>query len=351
MNEASSLASNLLFGQDVTNSTPETSVDSPAPVPTESNEKSTIDLASDLLGLPPLGAEQEEPEAEDQPEVSEESPVAEEELPGESTDDESPVEEQDDEEELTEVESPDSVWDTEELANGVFEIAHPETGEIKHYTWSDIQNQFNRARSASEKSKEAKEQLATIEQEREQLVERESRLESLDLSNGHQREMVLLDAQYRQAQEQLGRQDLSDADYRQLTTYQAQVQERFSAVQQEYNNLQSQLSVEIPSGLSEYASSKLSQQSMQAAQKDPAMLDLIEKAQKWEQSQQKIAKSKPKLKAKKATTKGSSSNVQDPVTAKHEAAQKRAKQGMATDDDMSLLRGNVMGSILGDLGQ
>ena len=346
MNEASSLASQLIFGQDVTGSTPETSTDSPV----ESQDKSTIDLASDLLGLPPLGAEQEEPEAEDQPEVSEESKEVEEELPEESADDTTPIEEPDNEE-IEELSAPDEVLDLEAMEGIAIPIPHPETGEVKHYTLDQVVNQFNRYRSASTKSQEAKEQLAAIEQEREQLVERESRLESLDLSNGHQREMVLLDAQYRQAQEQLGRQDLSDADYRQLTTYQAQVQERFSAVQQEYNNLQSQLSVEIPSSVSEYASSKLSQQSMQAAQKDPAMLDLIEKAQKWEQSQQKIAKSKPKLKAKKATTKGSSSNVQDPVTAKHEAAQKRAKQGMATDDDMSLLRGNVMGSILGDFGQ
>ena len=355
MSEVNSLASNLIFGQDVTATTPDTSAGkphvTPYEAPAEPEGKSAPDLASELLGLPPLGAEEVVQEVEEQEVVSEESEDGDDNTVEESTDDETPIEESDDEDELEEVETPDDVWDTEELKTGSFEIVDPKTGETKHYTWDQIQNQFNRARSASEKTKEAKEQLESLELEREALTERESRIQQLDITNEHQREMVILDAQYRQVQGALANPDLPDGQYRQQMQLAQQIQERFQTVQGEYDASQKSLYQELPTSISDYASSTLSESSIKAAKSDPQLQALIEKASKWDNSQKKIAKAKPKLKSRKSSKKGSSSNVQDPVTVKQEAANARAKRGIATDEDLSLMRGSVMSGIIGSFGQ
>ena len=242
--------------------------------------------------------------------------------------------------------NPDDVWDDDEVEDSSdvdldvvdydeaknYKFSLKINGEDKEMTFDQIQKQVARAVSASEKSREAKEQLASLETQQQELADRESRLDMLDISNQHDRELVTLDLQYRAVSEQI--QNADGSVPKALLEQQQQIVDRFHTVQAEKAQVMNDLRVEVPHGLKEYVSSNLSKQVVDAI--DPSMLKLIEKAKKWDESQAKIGKSQPKLKARKSMAKGSSTTPKpqsNSKTAKSEALLKKGNFAAANADD------------------
>ena len=314
----------------------------------DANNKTNDDALASLMSQlepeahpdPTQVAEESVSDVPAEAEVSEESVESEEELPTESTDDDSPIEDSDDDE-IEEVEAPDEVWDVDALKEGTFEVQWGE--ESKFMTWDQIQNQLNRSRSASEKSREANERVESLTAEREALTERESRFEQLQMTETQDREMVILDYHYRMLNNQLA--EASGDDYRNIHQQMAQVEQQFGELKKNKDATQQSLFTELPGELKDYASSKLSQQSLKAAQYDPALKELIQKAKAFDESQKKIARAKPKLKQKKAMTKGSASKVQPEANAKKTQASQRARQGIGTEADTEMFLNSVISGL------
>ena len=258
---------------------------------------------------------------------SEETP--EETNPDESTDDSDSAVEESDDDEFVEDSSDVDLFDADSLREGAFEVQWGE--ETKVMTWDQIQKQLNRSRSASEKSREAKELTDQLEHQQQELTDRESRLEKFDLSNQHDREMVALDLQYRAVSEQIDNAEGSVP--KALLQRQQDIVDRFHEVKAAKDSIVESLRVDIPSSVSGYVTSNLSKDAQTMVASDPTLLKAIEKAQKWDNSQKKVAAAKPRLKAQKAGPKGRGSSVPKGVDSKKAAEKAKITKGQFSKVD------------------
>ena len=294
----------------------------------DANKKAEEEALAKLLNSKNLSdtpAEQpvEEKSEEATTEVSEES-TDEETTTVESTDgDDSVTEESDDTDEFVSDDDDVQLFDNDSLKDGAFEVQWGE--ETKTMTWDQIQKQLDRSRSASEKSREAKEQLESIATDKEALSTREAKVEQLEMSDLQARELVIYDYQYRVLSEQM--ENANGEQYKALDKQRQDVANKFHEVKSSVDETKKSLFTDLSKDISDYATSKLSAQSVKAAKYDPALADIIAKAKKWDESKRKVALAKPKLKAKRSMAKGNSGGIPKSVDSKKEAAKKAIKKG------------------------
>ena len=344
MSEENSLLGEALVGLSAESSPVESASQEPSfESIVDANNKTADDFLNKLLvakGEVDAPAEEqpssEEPEVE-VAEVSEESSEENEvETPAdESTDDNDSVVEESDEDEFVKDDSDVDLFDLESLKDGAFEVQWGD--ETKTMTWDQIQKQLDRSRSASEKSREAKELIEQFDAKQTELADRESRLEKLDISNQHDRELVELDIRYREVSKRIA--DAEGSVPKTFLDAQQAIVARFNEVQAEKNQLMDSMRVEIPSDMVDYVSSKLSHSAQTMIATDPSMIELVKKAQRWDESQKKIANNRPKLQAKKAGQKGKGgAKVATGADSKKEAAKQAIKkqQFSQVDPDMFL---------------
>ena len=338
MSEENSLLADALTGLDADVAPVDSASQEPAFADiVDANNKAAEDfLAAHVASMngteAPAEQPAEEPVEEETAVVSEESSEEEETPTDESTDGDNSVTEEDDgSDEFEEDFSEDEIFDADSVREGKFEVQWGD--ESKIMTWDQIQKQLSRSRSASEKSREAKELIEATEARSEELNARESRLEKFDLSNQHDRELVALDLQYRNVSQQID--DADGSVPKQLLDTQKAIVERFNTVQSEKADVLESMKVEIPAEVSDYVSS-WSPSAQEAIATNPELISVVQKAIRKDASDKKVAASRPKLQAKKSMSKGKGGTPKMTSNSKKDQAAARAAKGHYAADDSEL---------------
>ena len=166
----------------------------------ENPNKTADDALMNFLngGTPTESADTEVKEVKEDPAVSEEpSEDTNETTEDDGTEDETPIVEDDASEDEGEEPSDEDLTevDYEEAKNFKFPIKIG--GEVTYKSLHEIQNQIAQVESAGKASREAKEQLAAAEERVKSLDEREAQIDKIDVASSNERELIVLDYQYR----------------------------------------------------------------------------------------------------------------------------------------------------------
>lgn len=313
-------------------------------------------LANELLASEGIIPSDEQPDSEAhddlvEPEVSEEEETD----PSEDAGDDEVEEEAGDDESDEPTDDETFLVDYDEVKNAVLPIKIK--GEVKEMSFSEIQNQLARAESASEKSREAQQQLDELTERQSQLDEAEKWLAERMKAEQTVDELAVRASHIQQIDNALetARKDnnilevsrLKDLRDQHQAAYD-QAQEQVQSVRNELDqkHLEEQFKILENKGMNhileegdartkfiEYANSNLSEAAHKAVTMDASLAIVLDKALKWDESQ-KRGKATKKLSGSKKSLKASAAgSISKQQSAEKQEAQKRMAQGQGTQDE------------------
>ena len=327
-------------------------------------EDGILAIANEIIAGTPDEVSTDEPEGE--LEVSEESDIQVETPDSEGDEDDTPVEaqeESEEDEELTEEESADEdtskleMFDYDDIKDGLIPVK--QGGEVVGMTISQIQSQLGQLGAASKKSREASEQLESIQTERSVLQEEQAAFKA-------QQQAVALTPELN---EKAGRlQNLNNmyqsaaqaGDASKAVQIEAAIKkesEEFNTLQQQHSDaveeargqhIQAQVQILEQKGLgailnddghsekfSSYVESNLSESAQYAVNMDATLVEALEKARLYDESKKAVKKVSKKAAPRKKTLKAGDNKVTAAgQKAQAEAAQReRRRSGNLTEDE------------------
>ena len=306
----------------------------------ENPSKAAEDALMNFLnpGTPTESADTEVKEVKEDQAVSEESSEdTNETTTDDGAEDETPIVEEDASEEEGEEPSNEDLTevDYEEAKNFKFPIKIG--GEVTYKSLHEIQNQIAQVESAGKASREAKEQLAAAEERVKSLDEREAQIDKIDVASSNERELIVLDYQYRALGAQMEQADGNT--YKNLDQQRQQIANKFYEVQKDVNSAKEEVSKTIPSDVVDIVPSNATTAQIKV------IAELKAKAEKWDTYQSKAKAAKPKLQGKKSIGKAGGESQKSRLTKAELARNKRLKQGIGSHDDTTALLGNIMAGL------
>ena len=302
----------------------------------ENPNKAADDALMNFLnpGTPAKPADTKVKEVKEDQAVSEES--SEEELETTTDDgaeDETPIVEDDASEEEGEEPSDEDLTevDYEEAKNFKFPIKIG--GEVTYKSLHEIQNQIAQVESAGKASREAKEQLAAAEERVKALDEREAQIDKIDVASSNERELIVLDYQYRALGAQMEQADGNT--YKKLDQQRQQIANKFYEVQNDVNTSKEEVAKTIPADVVDLVPSNATTAQIKA------IAELKAKAAKWDSYQGKAKTAKPRLQGKKTMVKAGGESEKSRLSKAEIARNKRLKQGVGSHEDTMALLNNM----------